>query len=74
MKNKSLIKIMLIAFALLGIIIVFAAISTLGGNETETTDTVKSADGQDIYNLLVLDLQLHWQVAMALQLEYHGGL
>ena len=54
MKNISLIKIMLIAFALLGIIIVFAAISTLGGNETETTDTVKNADGQDIYNLLVL--------------------
>ncbi len=52
MKNISLIKIMLIAFALLGVIIVFAAISTL--NDGETADTVKSTDGQGIYNLLLL--------------------
>lgn len=52
MKNISLIKIMLIAFALLGIIIVFAAISTMG--DDDAADTVKNAVGQGMYNVLIL--------------------
>ena len=52
MKNINLIKVMLIAFALLGVIIVIAAISTL--SDGESADTVKSAEERGVINVLVL--------------------